>query len=314
MSMNDPLDNRIPLGKTDLRVSRIGLGTNKWGASRQADPALKPTFEAALAAGITLIDTAEVYNFGGSEKTLGQFLPGAGRQVVETKVVETTVVVTSKFMPLPWRLGKASLARALHASLERLNLACLDLYLIHFPLPPVAIETWMEALAEAKSAGLLRAVGVSNFNANQVRRAQAALAKHAIPLACNQVEYSLLKRDIEHNGVQAACRELGVTVVAYRPFAGGYLSGKYTPGQRPTGWRGWFYRPGGIEKVQPLIARMRQVGEAHGGKSPSQVALNWLMCKGALPIPGATKVKHIQENVGALGWSLTEEEISSLEV
>jgi aryl-alcohol dehydrogenase-like predicted oxidoreductase len=201
----------------------------------------------------------------------------------------------------------------LRASLARLNLASVDLYLIHFPWPLVAVETWMEALAEAKSAGLVRAVGVSNYSADQVRRAQAALAKHGIPLACNQVEYSLLKRDIEHNGVLAACRELGVTVVAYRPFAGGFLSGKYTPENPPRGSRRWMYHVNEMAKVQPLIARMRQFGEVHGGKSPSQVALNWLIYKGALPIPGATKVKHIQENVGALGWSLTEAEVKSLD-
>jgi aryl-alcohol dehydrogenase-like predicted oxidoreductase len=301
--MTEQPANRVRLGKADLLVSQIGVGTNAWGGNRQADPGLRSTFEAALDAGINLFDTAEIYNFGGSEKTLGQFLPEAGRPVV----------VTTKFLPLPWRLGKGSLGRALHASLGRLNLACVDLYLVHFPLPPVAIETWMEALAEAKAAGLVRAVGVSNYNVEQLRRAQSALAKHGIPLACNQVEFSLLKRDIEHNGVLAACQELGVTVVAYRPFAGGFLSGKYTPENPPKGLRRRMYRVKELAKVQPLIARMRQAGEAHGGKSPSQVALNWLICKGALPIPGATKVKHIQENVGALGWSLTEEEVSSLE-
>ena len=297
-----PVD-RIRLGKSDLLVSRIGVGTNAWGPNRQADPGLQPTFEAALEAGINLFDTAEVYNFGGAEKSLGQFLPGAGGKVI----------TTTKFLPFPWRLGKASLAHALRASLKRLNLACVDLYLIHFPLPPVAVETWMEALADARAAGLVRAVGVSNYSADQVWRAQDALGKHGIPLACNQVEYNLLNRAIETNGVQAACRELGVTVVAYRPFALGFLSGKYTLENPRKGPRSWLYRKKDVLKVQPLIERMRQAGEAHGGKSPAQVALNWLMCKGALPIPGATKVKHIQENAGALGWNLDEEEIRSLE-
>jgi aryl-alcohol dehydrogenase-like predicted oxidoreductase len=301
--MSEQSAELIPLGKTDLLVSRMGVGTNAWGANRQADPGLRPVFEAARAAGINLFDTAEIYNFGGSERTLGQFLPEAGR----------AVVTTTKFLPLPWRLGKASLVQALRASLARLNLDCVDLYLIHFPLSLVGVEPWMEALAEAKAAGLVRAVGVSNYSADQVRRAAAALARHGLPLACNQVEYSLLKRDIEHNGVQAACRELGVTVVAYRPFAGGFLTGRYSPENPPQGPRRWMHRMDGLVKVQPLIAHMIEAGEAHGGKSPSQVALNWLMCKGALPIPGATKVKHLQENAGALGWSLTEDEVRGLE-
>ena len=297
------LTDRIQLGASDLRVSPLGVGTNAWGNQRQPDPALPGVFQAALDAGINLFDTAEIYNFGRSEQTLGQFLPGASQPLV----------VTTKFFPLPWRLGKASLKHALLASLDRLGLERVDLYLIHFPLPPVPLETWVEGLAAAKEVGLVRAVGVSNCSADQTRRAHGVLAKHGIPLACNQVEYNLLKRDVERNGVLATCQELRVTLVAYRPFASGYLTGKYTPEEKPKGPRRWMYRSNTFTRIQPLIARMRQIGEAHGGKTPSQVALNWLVCKGVLPIPGATKVRHIQENAGALGWQLSETELNQLE-
>jgi aryl-alcohol dehydrogenase-like predicted oxidoreductase len=301
--MDHHLAMRIPLGASDLQVSPIGVGTNAWGSQGQTDPQIRDVIAAALEAGINLFDTAEIYNFGRSERTVGKILPGVGRPVV----------VTTKFLPLPWRLGKAAMKRALQGSLARLGLERVDLYLIHFPWPPVPLETWVEGLAEAKEAGLVRAVGVSNCSADQTRRAQAVLARHGMPLACNQVEYNLLKRDVERNGVLAACRELDVTLVAYRPFASGYLTGKYKPQEKPGGPRRWMYREDTFTRIQPLIARMRQIGEAHGGKSPSQVALNWLICKGVLPIPGATKVSHIQENAGALGWQLTTDDLAAVE-
>ncbi len=301
--MSNPQAQRIAVGSTGLQVSPLGIGTNRWGAGRQADPGLLPTFEAALAAGINFFDTAEIYSLGGSERTLGQFLASGGRNAV----------VATKFLPFPWRLSKSSLTGAIRASLERLRLTVVDLYLIHVPLPPVKIETWMDALAEAMDAGLVRAVGVSNFSAEQTRRAYAALERHGVPLACNQVEYSLLKRDIERNGVLAACREIGATVVAYRPMAGGLLTGRYAlkdPSRRHR-WR--VYSPEYLALLRPVIDLLGKIGEAHGGKTPSQVALNWSMCKGALPIPGASKEAHLRENVGALGWRLDDDEVGSLD-
>ena len=160
---------------------------------------------------------------------------------------------------------------------------------------------------------LIDAVGVSNCNLDQTRRAYALLHRRGIPLACNQVEFSLLKRDPERSGLLSLCRDLGVTLVAYRPVAGGLLSGKYTLDNPPKGLRGFMVSRVDIKNSQPLLQQMRQIGEAHGGKTPAQVALNWLICKGALPIPGATRVQHIHENAGALGWRLTGDEIAALD-
>jgi len=276
----------ISLGQSGIQVSPLGVGSNAWGAGRNADPALRAVFEAGLEAGINLFDTAEIYNMGGSEKTFGQFLPAARERVV----------MTSKFFPYPWCWQKSSLKKALLASLERLKIEQLDLYLVHFPLPPRAVEIWVEALAEVKEAGLVRAVGVSNYNSGQLRRAHAVLARHNIPLACNQVEYSLLKREAEKNGLLQLCKELEIILVAYRPLASGLLSGSRT-----------------APRVQPLVKLLCQIGERHDGKTPSQVALNWVMCKGALPIPGASKLRHVQQNAGALGWRLSDEEVQALD-
>jgi aryl-alcohol dehydrogenase-like predicted oxidoreductase len=224
------------------------------------------------------------------------------------------VRVATKFVPFPWRLRKQNLLDALRASLDRLGLKQVDLYQLHFPFPPIPIETWMDGLADAVQAGFARAVGVSNCSVEQMRRAHAALAKRGVVLASNQVEYSLLHRAPECNGLMQACREMSVTLIAYSPIRKGVLSGKYTPENRPTGtFRGSLANRDYLARVQPLITLLREIGQAHGGKTPSQVALNWVMCKGALPIPGAKNVRQAQENAGALGWQLSESEMAALD-
>ncbi len=223
------------------------------------------------------------------------------------------VVVATKFFPFPWRWRRAGLLRALRGSLKRLSLDRVDLYQIHWPYPPVPLETWMAGLADAVDAGLARAVGVSNYNPDQTRRAHAALAERGVPLVSNQVQYSLLHREPEHNGLFDVCRELGVTLIAYSPLAMGVLTGKYTPDNPPPGIRGRRYRRDYLAQVQSLIALLREIGEAQGGLTSAQVALNWVICKGAVPIPGAKNADQAQENVGALGWRLSDEEVAALD-
>ena len=300
--MEIPLPERISLGASDLRISPLGMGTNAWGFRNRGDPGKLSTLEAALAGGINFIDTAEVYLFGGSEKTLGLLLPKHRAEVV----------LASKFFPYPWRLGKSSLRAALKHSLERLGVAQVDLYILHFPVPPVPLETWVEALAQAQQAGLTRAVGISNCNAQQTRRAQAGLAKHGIPLASNQVEYSLLNRSAEKNGLLETCRELGVRLVAYRPLGYGLLTGKYNPEDLPAMLHGRLIRPADLKRVSPLIELLGELAGRHS-KTPAQVALNWIVCKGAVPIPGAKNPTQAAQNAGALGWRLEADEVEALD-
>ncbi len=303
----------IPLGKTDLRITPLGLGIWQWGDTMtweygkgygEAD--LRQVYEATLAAGINFIDTAEMYGRGRSERLVGQFM-------AETPAARAQVVLATKFAPLPWRLSPGRLLHALRESLNRLGLPRVDLYQIHFPYSPVSVEMWMEALADAVEAGLTRAVGVSNFSPSQTMRAHAALARRGVPLASNQVEYSLLERTPETGGLAGVCRDLGVTIIAYSPIAKGALTGKYTPDHRPSGMRRRKYTRTYLARVQPLIDVLKEIGQAHGGKTPAQVSLNWLMCKGAVPIPGAKNLRQAQENFGALGWRLTDEEVTRLD-
>ena len=293
---------RISLGASGLSVSPVGMGTNAWGFNRLADPEKGPTLAAALQAGINFIDTAEVYHFGGSEKTLGLLLPKSGQDVV----------LATKFFPYPWRLSKSSLADALRASLERLGLPKVQLYILHFPVPPVPLETWLEALAEVQQSGLTRAVGISNCTAQQTRRAQAVLARHAIPLASNQVEYSLLNRSAERSGLLDTCRELGVSLVAYRPLGYGLLTGKYQPADLPKILHGRLISRLDLQKVAPLVELLGELAQRHT-RTRAQVALNWIVCKGALPIPGAKNARQAAENAGAFGWRLDPVEVEALD-
>jgi aryl-alcohol dehydrogenase-like predicted oxidoreductase len=221
--------------------------------------------------------------------------------------------VATKFAPLPFRLRKGALVRALRASLARLGLARVDLYQVHFPYSLVPVPVWADALADAVEAGLTRSVGVSNYSAAQMRQAHEVLSRRGIPLASNQVEYHLLKRKVERNGVLQSCRELGVALIAYSPLAKGLLTGKYTPENRPPGLRKYTARKGKLSSIQPLLGLMREVGQAHEGKSPAQVALNWIVCKGAVPIPGAKNAHQAQENAAAAGWRLAAAEIAALD-
>ena len=301
----------MQLGKTDVKVSPLGIGTWAWGdrwvwgygKGDYTDEDIREAFEASRDAGVNAFDTAEVYGLGRSESLLGTFIQDT----------ETRPLVMTKFMPLPWRLRKQALHRALQHSLNRLGLTFVDLYQIHFPFPPVSIETWMEAMAEAVEAGQTRAVGVSNFSAKQMGRAHNALADHGVPLATNQVHYSLLHRQPEFNGGQQLCCDLDITLIAYSPLEQGILTGKYTPDHPPSGLRGRQYDAHYLTAVQPLLTRMEDIGEAHEGKTPAQVALNWVICKGAMPIPGAKNARHARSNAGAMGWRLRDEEISELD-
>jgi aryl-alcohol dehydrogenase-like predicted oxidoreductase len=205
--------------------------------------------------------------------------------------------------------------QALEASLARLGRNSIDLYQHHFPSNRVSIPQLMEFMADAVEAGKIKGVGVSNYSAEQMRTAHAILAKRGIPLASNQVQYSLLHRTPEVDGVLEACRELGVTLIAYQPLASGALTGKYGVGTRPTGFFRQFmkdFRGKGTEALAPVVALLRRVGEKYG-KSPAQVALRWLIeNESVLPIPGAKNGKQAAENAGALTFSLTPEEIEEL--
>ncbi len=304
----------VPLGRTGMNISVLGLGTWQWGdrffwgyGSTHDHSDIQAAFQTSLAAGINFFDTAEVYSLGKSEKFLGRFVKTIS--LPERK----SLVIGSKFSPLPHRLRKDQMRRALNGSLRRLGMNQIELYQIHWPYSARSIKTWVEGLADAMEAGLIRAAGVSNYNPKQLKRAWLVLKERGYSLASNQVEYNLLNRRIEKTGLLALCQELEVTLIAYSPLAQGLLTGKYTPEHKPSGFRSGSHNQALMEKIQPLIGKMREIGEGHGGKTPAQVALNWTICKGAVAIPGAKNQRQALENAGALGWRLAPEEVAALD-
>lgn len=288
----------------------IGVGTWSWGdktlwgyGRSYGDADLRAAFDTALASGVRLFDTAEVYGFGKSERLLGRFMAETGQRVA----------IATKFFPYPWRVAASQLVGALKRSLARLGVPQVELYQTHWPLKPRSVAFWMEPLAALASEGLIKEVGVSNYSARQMRIAFNRLAARGVRLASNQIEYSLLKRNVEFNGVLDMCRELKVKLIAYSPLAMGMLSGKYTPDAPPPGVRGIRYRRTLLSALKPLVGLLDEIGRAHGNRTRSQVALNWLICKGALPIPGAKSAAHARDNAGAAGWRLSAEDVAALD-
>lgn len=292
-----------------LHVIEMGLGAWQWGdrvvwqyGHGYSDEEVHQAFQASLDEGVRFVDTAEVYGNGRSERLLGQFLKGT----------DQAVLVATKFFPFPWRFGKGSIPRALKGSLARLDVESVDLYQIHWPTPLMSTDTMMEGLAECAKSGMARTVGISNFDQSRMLAAYSALARHSISLASNQLHYSLLNRTVEKNGTLARCKELGIRLIAYSPLEKGLLTGKYSVEAPPPGSRGRMYT-GLLPRIGPLLKSMTEIGQDHGGKSNTQVALNWLIYKGALPIPGAKNAKQARENAGGLGWKLTDEEAAKLD-
>lgn len=298
------------LGDTGLSLNPLGIGAWSWGdkffwgyQQGYGDAEIKDAFTAAVQSGINFFDTAESYGRGRSEMLLGKFARAESRPVV----------IASKCFPYPYRLSSRGLPGALAASLKRLGRTQVDLYQMHWPFPPVSIEAWMNAMADAVEEGLVKAVGVSNYSLEQTKRAAEALARRGLRLASNQVSFSLLQRSPEQSGLLDYCRANGIILIAYSPLAMGMLTGKYSPDSPPSGVRKVMYRPSYLARIQPLIKLLREIGQAHGGKTPAEVALNWVMCKGVLPIAGAKTAAQVRDNAGALGWRLGEAEVATLD-
>jgi len=294
----------------ELTPIQFGIGTWQWGdrlfwgyGKQYSQEDCRGVFDAALSAGVHFFDTAEVYGQGASEVLLGQFIRDS----------KQSVLIATKFMPYPWRLTRKSFLRALRASLQRLGVDSVFLYQIHQPIPLVRVETWMEAMIEAHHLGLIKAIGVSNYNLSLMLRAHDALAKEGLTLYSNQVEYSLIERGIEKTGLMDKCKSMGIKIIAYSPLAQGILTGKYTLSSPPRGIRAGKYSRNLIQGAFPVIELLKRIGSDHGGKSAGQVALNWVMQKGAIPIPGAKNLDQAENNLGAVGWQLTDQEIVLLD-
>jgi len=306
------------LGKTDILVTPIGLGVMELAGGGGLIGRMFPVIpqdeknaiiKAALDGGINWFDTAEMYGAGVSEQSLATGLKVAGKS-------DRDVVIATKWQPFLRTAG--NIPRTIEDRLHFLGGYSIGNYMIHQPYSFSSPEAEMNAMADLVEAGKIRSVGVSNFDPARMRRAHAALAKRGIPLAVNQVRYSLLNREIETNGVLDTAKELGVTIIAYTPVARGLLTGKYhkDPGllNRMPGWRKASMQRN-LERSRPLINTMDEIATKYE-TTIAQVALNWLINfngESVVTIPGATRVRQAEESASAMKFRLSDDEMARLD-
>ena len=305
------------LGNTEIEISPIGLGCWQfcgsgfgrlyWNSSPQVE--VNNIVQTALDGGINWFDTAEAYGSGKSEKALSTALVRAGKSNGE-------VVIATKWLPI-LRTAK-NITRTIGKRQKFLSPFQIDLYQVHFPGSFSSIEDQMNAMTTLIKEGKIRSVGVSNFSAEQMQQAHAALEKHGLHLASNQVRFNLLDRMTEKQGVLDAAKELGIAIIAYSPLAQGLLTGKFhkDPGlvkKLP------FYRKRAmgrmLEKSRALVELLEEISSSYDC-TPSEVALSWVINYAGdtvVAIPGASKVDHIARNVNAMNLKLTVDEMKKLD-
>jgi aryl-alcohol dehydrogenase-like predicted oxidoreductase len=308
------------LGKSDLNITPIGLGC--WQFSKRGNMAGKfwPSLEddvildivrISLEGGINWFDTAEVYGSGASEKMLAKSLVSLGKKPGE-------LIIATKWWPM-FRTA-SNIARTINDRLACLNPFPIDLYQVHQPWGFSSEVKEMEAMAKLVQAKKIKHVGVSNFSASKMRSAWETLQKSGINLVSNQVPYSLLNRKIETNGILETAKELGITIIAYSPLAQGMVTGKFHDNPellKSIGFRKYssMFKPKGLEKSKPVTELVKKLALKYE-KTPSQIALNWLIQfhgDAVVAIPGATKAKHAEENIGAMKFKLSAEDMKLLD-
>lgn len=310
---------RRKLGTSDLVVSPIGLGCwqfsnaglgNFWGSIELETE--QEIVARSLELGVNWFDTAEAYGRGNSERALAASLQAAGKKPGE-------VIIATKWMPLLRFAG--SISRTISKRTDCLAPFPIDLYQIHFPASFSGIPSQMKRMASLVRSERIRCVGVSNFSEVQMRKAHKALADEGVALVSNQVQYSLLDRKIERNGVLDAAKELGISIIAYSPLAKGLLTGRFhfdpTQVQNMTGMRRQSLKRhlDSLDRSRPLIDELARIGETHGATA-AEVALNWLVTfhgDTVVAIPGASKATQAQHNAHAMTFDLTDRELQSID-
>ncbi|MEJ2540924.1 MAG: aldo/keto reductase [Gemmatimonadota bacterium] len=305
------------LGQTDMRVNPVGLGcmgmSEFYGPAMDEDAAVKLIHQ-ALERGVDHFDTAEMYGIGHNETLVGRALRDRREGVViATKFGPLRDPETGEFVGVDG--SRENVRRASAGSLERLGFDAIDLYYLHRLDPDTPVEKTAEAVAELVDEGMVRAFGLSEAGAETIRRA------HAVhPVTAVQTEYSLFSRHVEEE-ILPTCRELGITLVAYSPLGRGLLTGHFDREHRPEGEQEYRqgesqprFAEGNYEANLQLVETVKEVAGRHG-VSAAQVALAWVLSRGpeVIAIPGTTKLRHLESNLGALEVELSEDDLQALD-
>jgi aryl-alcohol dehydrogenase-like predicted oxidoreductase len=308
------------MGQTGIMVSPIGLGC--WQFSKQKNMAGKfwPNLEdilierivsLSIEGGINWFDTAEIYGGGESEKSLSKALKAAGKKPGD-------VIIATKWWPM-FRFA-SNISKTINKRISLLDPYPVDLYQVHQPWSFSPENREMKEMAELVKRKLIKAVGVSNFSAQKMENSWETLQKFGIPLATNQVRYNLLDRKIESNGVMDRAKKLGISIIAYSPLAQGLVTGKFHDNPqllRNIGFRKFSpqFKSEGLEKSRPVITLLKELALKYN-VTAAQVALNWVIQYNGdmvVAIPGATKENHVKENLGALSFRISDEDMVSLD-
>ncbi len=304
--------------KQPLSLPVMGCGTWAWGNKllweydQSRDQQLQEVFNDCVENGVTLFDTGDSYGTGKlqgrSEQLLGQFTreyQGTGKD---------QICLATKLAAYPWRLTRQSMIAAGRASANRLGRS-IDLVQMHWSTAnyaPWQEKALLDGLADLYDQGEVRGVGLSNYGPKRLKTVYQKFAQRGVPIVTLQVQYSLLSTyPVEELGLKEVCDELGIQLIAYSPLTLGLLTGKYRNGVFPKGVRGLLFRyllPG----IQPVLKTLDAIAQSRE-KKLSQVALNWCISKGTIPIPGAKNKQQVQENMGALGWRLSDGEVTELD-
>lgn len=296
----------------------MGCGTwawgNKllWGYQPAMDGELERVFAQCVEAGITFFDTGDSYGTGRlqgqSEKLLGRF-----SQAYEG-LNQDKICLATKLAPYPWRLTPQAMVGAGIASKGRLQRP-IDLVQLHWSTAnyaPWQEQPLLKGLAQLCQQGHAKALGLSNFGPKRLQKAYDFCRNEGVRIASLQVQYSLLSTEpLSKLGLKELCDQLGIKLIAYSPLTLGLLTGKYGPkGPFPPGIRGLLFRRL-LPKIQPLLDTLQAIAKERE-KTMAQVALNWCICQGTMPIPGAKNCQQVQDNLGALGWQLDRGETEEL--
>ena len=289
----------------------IALGAWSWGAGAAGgdqvfgnhlfEEDLKPVFDKAMELGLNLWDTAAVYGEGTSERILGSFVKAVRREAV---------ILSTKFTPQIASDSSEAMQEMLDGSKTRLHTEVIDLYWIHNPFD---VEKWTPKLIPLVKGGQIKAVGVSNHNLAEIKRANEILNEAGVKISAVQNHFSLLHRSSERAGILDYCKENDITFYAYMVLEQGALTGRFnTENPFPTGTgRGDSYNLH-LKELEKLIEELKRIGGQHNA-SPAQIATAWAIAKGTMPIIGVTKVKQVEEAAAAVQISLSADEVSALE-
>ncbi|KAM7280596.1 hypothetical protein ACFE04_007730 [Oxalis oulophora] len=309
---------KVKLGP--MSVSPIGFGTwawgNQvlWGYEQSMDAELQRIFNLAVDNGINLFDTADSYGTGKlngqSEKLLGKFItefPGQKR-------IQDDIAIATKFAAYPWRLTPGQFVKACEASLDRLQIEQIGIGQLHWSTAnyaPLQERALWDGLVAMYDKGLVKAVGVSNYGPKQLVKIHDYLKTRGVPLSSAQVQFSLLSIGDDQKDLLDISNSLGIRLISYSPLGLGMLTGKYSLSTLPRGPRGLLF--GWIlSGIEPLLATLREIAVKRK-KTMSQVAINWCISNGTIPIPGVKTLNQAKENLGALGWRLSFDEVLQLE-